>query len=108
MPSCLLRLFRGPWLLAGFLLLSYAVRAQTLTQAPVIGGSVSVPGTGLGAATDVNGQAQLVPAPAAGTRLRVEAFGYRPRLFTLPVGQLQLSMLLAPAAQAITEEVLVT
>src|SRR6476661_1826475 len=116
MPSCLLRLFRGPWLLAGFLLLSSAVRAQTLTvtlrdsltQAPVIGGSVSVPGTGLGAATDVNGQAQLVPAPAAGTRLRVEALGYRPRLFTLPVGQLQLSMLLAPAAQAITEEVLVT
>ncbi|GAB3300596.1 hypothetical protein GCM10027511_15830 [Hymenobacter humi] len=106
------------WLpLAGLaLLLPLGGHAQSLTvvltdsvsRAPVIGASVSVPGTGVGAATDVNGRAILTPAPAAGTRLRVEALGYRPRLLAAPAGPAVLTLRLAPVAQAIEEEVLVT
>ncbi|MBF9143638.1 TonB-dependent receptor [Hymenobacter properus] len=106
----------GGLLVVLFLLLPLAGRAQSLTvilrdslsQAPVIGGSVSVPGTGVGAATDVRGEAVLTPAPAAGTRLRVEALGYRTRLVAAPAAGTPLTLQLAASAQAIEEEVLVT
>ncbi|WP_082116139.1 TonB-dependent receptor [Hymenobacter terrenus] len=109
-------ILRGSLLMVLGVLLSQAVLAQSLTvvltdsltQSPVIGASVSVPGTGVGAATDVNGRATLAPAPAAGTRLRVEALGYRPQLVAVPADQAQLVLRLAPSAQAIEEEVLVT
>ena len=99
-----------------FLWLSHESQAQSLriilrdslTQSPVIGGSVSVPGTGVGAATDVKGEALLTPAPAPGTRLRVEALGYRPQLVAAPAAGALLTLQLAAAAQAIEEEVLVT
>ncbi|MBO2009771.1 TonB-dependent receptor domain-containing protein [Hymenobacter negativus] len=84
------------------------VLRDSLTQSPVIGGSVSVPGTGVGAATDVKGEAVLTPAPAPGTRLRVEALGYRPQLVATPAAGTALTLQLAPATQAIEEEVLVT
>ncbi|GAB3580386.1 TonB-dependent receptor [Hymenobacter daeguensis] len=98
-----------------FLLLTLSGRAQSLrvvlrdslTQSPVIGGSVSVPGTGVGAATDVKGEAVLTPAPAPGTRLRVEALGYRPQLVAAPAAGTPLTLRLAPSAE-VTEEVLVT
>jgi len=83
------------------------VLTDSLGRSPVIGGSVSVPGTGVGGATDVNGRATLAPAPTAGTRLRIEALGYRPRLVAAPANG-TLTVLLAPSAQKITEEVLVT
>jgi outer membrane receptor protein involved in Fe transport len=75
---------------------------------PVIGASVVVPGTGIGAATDVTGVAIVVPAPAAGTRLRVTALGYQPRLVAAPAAGQPLVLLLAPSAQEIEEEVVVT
>lgn len=98
-----------------FLLLPAAGRAQSLTvvlrdsltQAAVIGGSISVPGTGVGAATDVNGKAVLTPAPAPGTPLRVEALGYRPQLVAAPAAGAALTLRLAPSAEVI-EEVVVT
>ena len=66
-----------------------------------------VPGTGLGAATDASGTAVLAPAPAAGTRLRITALGYRPRLVAAPAAGQGLTLLLAPGGVEI-EEVLVT
>ncbi|MFD2718202.1 TonB-dependent receptor domain-containing protein [Hymenobacter monticola] len=106
----------GLLLALAFWLLPDSGRAQSLTvilrdslsQAPVIGGSVSVPGTGVGAATDVRGEAVLTPAPAPGTRLRVEALGYRARLVAAPTAGTPLILQLAASAQAIEEEVLVT
>jgi outer membrane receptor protein involved in Fe transport len=105
----------GGLLLSLFFLLPVAGWAQSLrvvlrdslTQSPVIGGSVSVPGTGVGAATDVKGEAVLTPAPAPGTRLRVEALGYRPQLVAAPAAGTPLTLRLAPSAE-VTEEVLVT
>ncbi|MBF9222770.1 TonB-dependent receptor [Hymenobacter ruricola] len=106
----------GLVLLTMLALLPASGRAQSLTvllrdslsQAPVIGGSVSVPGTGVGAATDVRGAAVLTPAPAPGTRLHVEALGYRPQLVAAPAAGATLTLQLAPSAEAIEEEVLVT
>ncbi len=83
------------------------VRDSTSRQ-PLIGASVGVPGTGLGGTTDASGAVQLTPAPAVGTRLRVEALGYRPRLVPAPAaGGVPLLLLLAPSAAAI-DEVVVT
>jgi outer membrane receptor protein involved in Fe transport len=116
-PRFALSFWRAGGLLAALvLLLPLGGWAQSLTvllrdslsQAPIIGASVSVPGTGVGAATDVNGRAVLTPAPAAGTRLRMEGLGYRPRLVAVPAGTAPLALVLAPSAQAIEEEVLVT
>ncbi|HEX8505574.1 MAG TPA: TonB-dependent receptor plug domain-containing protein, partial [Hymenobacter sp.] len=87
--------------------LTVALR-DSLTQSPITGASVSVPGTGVGAATDVNGRATLTPAPAAGTRLRIEALGYRPRFVLAPTGAAPLALALAPSTQEIEEEVVVT
>ena len=80
---------------------------DSVRQEPLIGASVSVPGTGTGATTDVTGAAVLTPAPAAGVRLRISALGYRPRTVAAP-GAGQLTLLLVPSAQEIEEEVLVT
>jgi len=97
-------------------LLPAALRAQTLTlvlrdsvsRQPLIGASVGVPGTGVGGSTDATGTVRLAPAPAAGTRLRAEALGYRPRVLVAPVpGAAPLTLLLAPSAAAI-DEVVVT
>ena len=85
------------------------VLRDSLRHEPLIGASVAVPGTGLGAATDVTGTAVLVPAPTAGTLLRITALGYRPRLVAAPAGgEARLTLLLAPSSQEIEEEVLVT
>ena len=81
---------------------------DSLRREPLIGASVVVPGTGLGAATDATGTAVLMPAPAAGTRLRITALGYRPRTVVAPAAGGRLTLLLAPSAQEITQEVLVT
>jgi outer membrane receptor for ferrienterochelin and colicins len=101
-----------------FLVLSLpaAVRAQSLTfilrdstsRQPLIGASVGVPGTGQGGTTDARGTVQLTPAPAAGTRLRVEALGYKPRTIVAPAaGSAATTLLLAPSAAEI-DEVVVT
>jgi outer membrane receptor for ferrienterochelin and colicins len=101
-----------------FLILSLpaAVRAQSLTfilrdstsRQPLIGASVGVPGTGQGGTTDARGTVQLTPAPAAGTRLRVEALGYKPRTIVAPAaGSAATTLLLAPSAAEI-DEVVVT
>ena len=81
---------------------------DSLRREPLIGASVVVPGTGLGAATDATGTAVLMPAPVAGTRLRITALGYRPRTVVAPVAGGRLTLLLAPSAQEISQEVLVT
>jgi outer membrane receptor for ferrienterochelin and colicins len=103
-----------PLLLA--LSLPAALRAQSLTfilrdstsRAPLIGASVGVPGTGQGGTTDARGTVQLTPAPAAGTRLRVEALGYKPRTILAPAaGSAATTLLLAPSAAEI-DEVVVT
>ena len=80
---------------------------DSLRHGPLIGASVSVPGTGIGAATDATGTAVLTPAPTAGTRLRITALGYRPRLVAAPAVGAGLTLLLAPGGIEI-EEVLVT
>ncbi|MDO7854240.1 TonB-dependent receptor [Hymenobacter convexus] len=109
--------FRCGWLVllvaAGVPLASHAqsLRVQvrdSLRHEPLIGASVSVMGTGQGATTDATGTAVLAPAPAAGTRLRITALGYRPRLAAAPVAGAGLALLLAPDGVAIAEEVLVT
>jgi outer membrane receptor for ferrienterochelin and colicins len=93
-----------------------AVRAQSLTlilrdstsRQPLIGASVGVPGTGQGGTTDARGSVQLTPAPAAGTRLRVEALGYKARTIVAPTaGSAATTLLLAPSAAEI-DEVVVT
>jgi outer membrane receptor for ferrienterochelin and colicins len=93
-----------------------AVRAQSLTfilrdstsRQPLIGASVGVPGTGQGGTTDARGTVQLTPAPAAGTRLRVEALGYKARTIVAPAsGSAATTLLLAPSAAEI-DEVVVT
>ncbi|UOQ96917.1 TonB-dependent receptor [Hymenobacter sp. 5317J-9] len=97
------------------LLLPLAGRAQGLRvlvrdsarQEPLIGASVAVPGTGLGAGTDATGTAVLDPAPAPGTRLRVSALGFRPQLAVAPAAGAALTVQLAPSAEEI-EEVVVT
>jgi outer membrane receptor for ferrienterochelin and colicins len=103
-----------PLLLA--LSLPAALRAQSLTfilrdstsRAPLIGASVGVPGTGQGSTTDARGTVQFTPAPAAGTRLRVEALGYKPRTIVAPAaGGAATTLLLAPSAAEI-DEVVVT
>lgn len=80
---------------------------DSLRHEAVVGASVVVPGTGLGAATDVTGTAVLTPAPAAGTRLRITALGYRPRLAVVPAAGEALALQLAPGGVEI-EEVVVT
>ena len=105
-----------PRLFLVLLLLPAALRAQTLTlllrdsltRQPLVGASVGVPGTSVGGAADATGTVRLAPAPAAGTRLRAEALGYAPRLLAAPAGGGLLTVLLAPSAAAIEEEVLVT
>ncbi len=102
--------------LPGLLLLHQAGQAQSLRvqvrdslhHEPLIGASVAVPGTSTGAATDASGTAVLAPAPAAGTRLRILALGYRPRFVAAPGAGAGLTLLLAPGGVAIEEEVLVT
>jgi outer membrane receptor for ferrienterochelin and colicins len=93
-----------------------AVRAQSLTfilrdstsRQPLIGASVGVPSTGQGGTTDARGTVQLTPAPAAGTRLRVEALGYKARTIVAPTaGSAATTLLLAPSAAEI-DEVVVT
>ncbi|MDQ2793216.1 MAG: carboxypeptidase-like regulatory domain-containing protein, partial [Bacteroidota bacterium] len=87
-----LRLSLLRWLGLSLLLLPLTTPAQTLRvqvrdslrHEPLIGASVTVPGTSNGAATDATGTAVLAPAPAAGTRLRVTALGYRPRFVAAP------------------------
>ena len=90
---------------------SEALRVQvrdSLRHEPLIGASVVVPGTGIGGATDATGTAVLTPAPAAGTRLRITALGYRPRFVAAPAVGAGLALLLAPGGVDIEEEVLVT
>ena len=84
------------------------VLRDSLRQEPLVGASVVVPGTGLGAATDVTGTAVLRPVPAAGTRLRVTALGFRPRTVAAPAAGGSLLLLLVSSPQEIAEEVLVT
>ncbi|MBH8557815.1 TonB-dependent receptor [Hymenobacter negativus] len=80
---------------------------DSLRHEVLIGASVVVPGTSIGAATDATGTAVLAPAPAAGTRLRITALGYRPRLVAAPAVGVGLALLLAPGGVEV-EEVLVT
>ena len=87
--------------------LRFVVR-DSVSRAPLIGASVGVPGTGTGGTTDASGAVQLAPAPAVGTRLRVEALGYKPRLVAAPTpGAPSLTLLLTPSAAEI-DEVVVT
>ena len=81
---------------------------DSLRHQPLVGASVVVPGTGRGAATDVTGTAVLAPAPAAGTRLRIMALGYRPCFAVAPAAGAGLTLLLAPGGIEIEQEVLVT
>jgi len=101
---------------AACVLLPAAARAQGLqlvlrdstTHQPLVGASVGVPGTSLGGTTDLRGAVHLAPAPAAGTRLRLTALGYRPRTVLAPAaGGPPLALLLAPSATEI-EEIVVT
>ena len=103
-------------LCALLLALPGALRAQSLrfilrdstSRQPLIGASVGVPGTGVGGTTDAQGAVQLAPAPAIGTRLRVEALGYKPRTVAAPApGGVPTTLLLAPSAAEI-DEVVVT
>jgi outer membrane receptor protein involved in Fe transport len=103
-------------LCALLLALPGALRAQSLrfilrdstSRQPLIGASVGVPGTGLGSTTDTQGAVTLTPAPAAGTRLRVTALGYRPRTVAAPAASgAPTTLLLAPSAAEI-DEVVVT
>jgi outer membrane receptor for ferrienterochelin and colicins len=81
---------------------------DSTSRAPLIGASAGVPGTGVGGTTNAHGLVELVPAPAVGTRLRVEALGYKARLVAAPApGGAPLTLLLAPSAAAI-DEVVVT
>ncbi|RZK95825.1 MAG: TonB-dependent receptor, partial [Hymenobacter sp.] len=98
------------------LALPVAVRAQSLqfmlrdstSRQPLIGASVGAPGTGVGGTTNSSGLVQLAPAPAPGTRLRVEALGYQPRIIAAPAaGGAPITLLLAPSAAEI-DEVVVT
>jgi outer membrane receptor protein involved in Fe transport len=104
------------FLFALLLALPGALRAQSLrfilrdstSRQPLIGASVGVPGTGVGGTTDASGAVQLAPAPAVGTRLRVEALGYKPRTVAAPApGSAPTTLLLAPSAAEI-DEVVVT
>ena len=81
---------------------------DSLRHEPLIGANVVVPGTSTGAATDATGTAVLAPAPAAGTRLRITALGYRPYFVAAPAVGARLALLLAPGGVEIAEEVLVT
>jgi outer membrane receptor for ferrienterochelin and colicins len=110
-------MFRISLLLLGTALgLPAAAHAQRLTlllrdstsHTPLLGASVGVPGTSVGGTTDARGLVELAPAPAVGTRLRVEALGYRGRLLTAPAPRsAPLTVLLAPSAAEI-DEVVVT
>ncbi|RZL02392.1 MAG: hypothetical protein EOO62_22450, partial [Hymenobacter sp.] len=78
--------------------LQFILRDST-TRQPLLGASVGVPGTGVGGTTDASGRVRLAPAPAPGTRLRVEALGYLPRIIAAPaVGSAPTTLLLAPSA----------
>ena len=113
---CLVRsgLARGVWLVVLLLLGTGSGHAQTLlvtvrdsvTQAPVIGASVGVPGTALGTQTDATGRGTLAPAPRVGTALVVSAVGYRLRQVRV-TGAGALDLQLAPATEEL-QEVLVT
>lgn len=81
---------------------------DSVRQEALIGASVVLPGTGLGAATDVTGTATLTPAPPAGTRLRISALGFKPRTAVVPAVGASLTLLLVVSNQEIVEEVLVT
>jgi len=62
----------------------------------------------VGGTTDASGTVYLAPTPAVGTRLRVEALGYKPRSRAAPEpGGAPITLLLAPNAATI-DEVLVT
>jgi outer membrane receptor for ferrienterochelin and colicins len=87
--------------------LVFLLRDST-SRAPLIGASVGVLGTDVGGTTDARGLVELAPAPAVGTRLRVEALGYQARLVAAPApGSAPLVLLLAPSATEI-DEVVVT
>jgi outer membrane receptor for ferrienterochelin and colicins len=103
-------------LLGAVLGIPATLQAQRLTlllrdstnRAPLIGASVGVPGTGVGGTTDARGLVELTPAPAVGTRLRVEALGYKARVVAAPApGSAPTTLLLAPSAAEI-DEVVVT
>jgi outer membrane receptor for ferrienterochelin and colicins len=87
--------------------LSFILRDSTSRQ-PLIGASVGVPGTGQGGTTDARGTVQLTPAPAVGTRLRVEALGYKARTIVAPAAGSAATTLLLAASAAEIEEVVVT
>ncbi|MCI1186359.1 TonB-dependent receptor [Hymenobacter sp. DH14] len=116
MISCFpFRWLHGCWLLLALALPiashAQALRVQvrdSLRHEALIGASVVVPGTGIGAATDATGTAVLSPAPAAGTRLRITALGYQPRFVAAPAVGEALTLLLASGGVEIAEEVLVT
>lgn len=81
---------------------------DSTSRAPLIGASVGVPGTGVGGTTDARGLVALTPAPAVGTRLRVEALGYKARVVAAPApGSTPTTLLLASSAAEI-DEVVVT
>ena len=98
------------WLLLPLVCHGQSLRVQvrdSLRHEPLVGASVTVPGTALGAATDATGTAVLAPAPAAGTQLRITALGYRARFVAAPAVGAGLAVQLASSGIAI-EEVLVT
>ncbi|GAA4049318.1 hypothetical protein GCM10022409_39870 [Hymenobacter glaciei] len=111
-----LRRLAGYWLVFLLLLLPLAARSQalrvqvrdSLRHEPLIGASVVVPSTALGAATDATGTALLNPAPKPGTRLRITALGYRPRFAVAPPAGQELTLLLVSGGIEIEAEVLVT
>lgn len=79
---------------------------DSVTRLPVPGASVGVPGTRFGGATDPAGRLRL-GAPA-GTVVRIQALGYAPRAVRMPTADTPLTLLLAPAADAELETVVVT
>ncbi|MCB2410700.1 TonB-dependent receptor [Hymenobacter sp. BT178] len=79
---------------------------DSLTQAPVPGASVGIPGTSLGTQTNAMGVGMLAPGPRSGTVLVVSAMGYRMRRVRVSEGA-GLRVYLAPTTEEL-EEVVVT
>ncbi|MCC3158893.1 TonB-dependent receptor [Hymenobacter sp. 15J16-1T3B] len=81
---------------------------DSLTRQPVVGASVGVVGTSVGAAADAAGRVELPGLPAGPATLQISALGYRPRRLavTLPLTA-PLLVRLAPGGEEL-EEVVVT